>query len=56
MNNNIKLSSEHIDAVNRPTGIVANRPEDGANYAIIVISFIYTIGMLSINKFVWWQA
>ena len=35
MNNDIKLSREHINAVNRTRRIVANHPEDGANYAIM---------------------
>ena len=34
-NNDIELSSEHINAVNRPRRIVANHPEDGADYAIM---------------------
>ena len=34
-NNDIELSSEHINAANRPRRIVANHPEDGADYAIM---------------------
>ena len=34
-NNDIKLSREHINAVDRPRRIVANHPEDGADYAIM---------------------